>query len=179
MPDVIQPASSGRAKCRACREPIVKGEFRFGEQVANSFGEGDALHWFHLTCAADRRPEKLKAAIEAHEGELPDREALLETATLGVANGELRFVSHIEKAPTGRATCQQCRNKIDKSVWRVAVDRSPDGVTPMGGSVHLSCAVDHFGAPGLIQRLQRAAARLAPDDRAEALAAIAGLPSSG
>jgi hypothetical protein len=175
MSDVIQPASTGRSKCRACREAIVKGDFRFGEQVVNSFGEGDALHWFHMMCAADRRPDKVKAAIEAHEGELPDREALLEVASNGVANGELRFVSHIEKAPSGRATCQQCREKIDKGVWRVALDRSPDGVTPMGGSVHLTCAVDHLGSAGLAARLKRAAERLPPEDRDDALSAIAGL----
>lgn len=176
MADVIQQASTGRSKCRACREPIAKGAFRFGEQVPNSFGEGDATHWFHVACAADRRPDKLKQAIESYDGpEIPDRAALFETAEQGVLNGELRFVRQVEKAPSGRATCQECHDKIDKGTWRVAIDRSPDGVTPMGGSVHLTCAKAHLGETGLVPRLQRSASLLSPEERAEALTAIAAI----
>jgi len=43
MPDVLQPAPTGRAKCRGCAKPMTKGELRFGESVANPFAEGETL----------------------------------------------------------------------------------------------------------------------------------------
>ena len=57
MAHVIEPASSGRAKCRSCDQPIAKGELRFGERQPNAFGEGEMTLWFHLPCAAYARPE--------------------------------------------------------------------------------------------------------------------------
>jgi hypothetical protein len=48
VPHVIEPASSGRAKCRGCDRPIAKGELRFGERQPNAFGEGEMTLWFHL-----------------------------------------------------------------------------------------------------------------------------------
>ena len=41
MAHVIEHASSGRAKCRSCDQPIAKGELRFGERQPNAFGEGE------------------------------------------------------------------------------------------------------------------------------------------
>ena len=41
MPHVIEPAASGRAKCRGCGEKIAKGKLRFGERLPNPFGDGD------------------------------------------------------------------------------------------------------------------------------------------
>src|SRR5688500_16765560 len=38
---IIEPASSGRAKCRSCDQPIAKGELRFGERQPNAFGDGE------------------------------------------------------------------------------------------------------------------------------------------
>ena len=54
MAHVIEPAKSGRASCRTCREPIAKGELRLGEEVPNTFSDsGEATHvWHHLACAA-------------------------------------------------------------------------------------------------------------------------------
>ena len=56
MPHVIETASSGRAKCRGCGEKIAAGELRFGERLPNPFAEGETTHWFHLECAAFKRP---------------------------------------------------------------------------------------------------------------------------
>ena len=57
MGDVIEPAPSGRSKCRGCQRKIDKGELRYGEAVPNAFGAGDALHWYHPRCGAERLSE--------------------------------------------------------------------------------------------------------------------------
>ena len=72
MTHVIEPASTGRAKCRGCGEKIARGKLRFGERGPNPFGDGDATYWFHPTCAACRRPEILsKSACSFHVAVLP------------------------------------------------------------------------------------------------------------
>src|SRR6185369_8457164 len=67
MTSVIERATSGRAKCRACGQAISKGEERFGEALPNAYGEGESLFWFHLRCAACSRPESLLALLEQGE----------------------------------------------------------------------------------------------------------------
>ena len=70
---VIEPASSGRAKCRSCDQPIAKGELRFGERQPNAFGDGEMTLWFHLPCAAYSRPEPFLEAHGAAPDALPSR----------------------------------------------------------------------------------------------------------
>src|SRR6185503_12740697 len=126
MPDVIEPASTGRAKCRRCGGKIEKGMLRFGEAVANAFGEGEATHWFHVACAAESRPEKLDPVLRSTAVELPDREAIERAIKDGVENPQLVMIKHADRAPTGRATCQQCREKIEKGTLRVAIERETE-----------------------------------------------------
>lgn len=65
MSSVIEPAKTGRAACRGCRKRIAAGELRLGEGAPSSFGEGESMLWFHLPCAAYKRPEALLAALDA------------------------------------------------------------------------------------------------------------------
>ncbi|TXT54374.1 MAG: hypothetical protein BAJATHORv1_70074 [Candidatus Thorarchaeota archaeon] len=53
MPDPwrIEPAKSGRAKCRTCKQTIPKGELRIGEP---SYFDGKLTYkWHHLKCGRD------------------------------------------------------------------------------------------------------------------------------
>ena len=84
MDDVIETASSGRSKCRGCQQKIQKGELRYGEAVPNPFGSGEALHWYHLSCGAERRSESFLGALRAHMEELPEK-AELERRAVGQA----------------------------------------------------------------------------------------------
>ena len=43
MSHLIEPAASGRAKCRGCQRPIQKDELRFGERVPNPFADGETI----------------------------------------------------------------------------------------------------------------------------------------
>ena len=99
---MIEPAKSGRASCRTCREKIAKGELRFG-QVDYSFGDDGSYRWHHLTCAAKKLPVDLKESLDAYDGEVPDREAL-ETAMVEGRRGNA--FPRGELAPSGRAACR-------------------------------------------------------------------------
>src|SRR6185295_11671390 len=52
MPHLIEPAPTGRAKCRGCDARIAAGELRFGEVVPNPFAEAEA----RLGLAHERLP---------------------------------------------------------------------------------------------------------------------------
>ena len=89
VPDSIQAAPSGRAKCKGCGGAIAKGELRFGETGPNTYGEGEATAWFHLACAALMRPEKVGPVLEATTDELPERAWLTQTVGFGLEHRRL------------------------------------------------------------------------------------------
>jgi len=168
MTDLIEPATTGRAKCRRCAGKIEKGSWRFGETVPNAFGEGDATRWFHLMCAAEKRPEKLREALAGSNLEIPDRAALEKVIEDGVRNPSLAGVKHADRAPTGRASCQECHAKIDKGELRVAIEREADAPAMATTSyLHAACASKHLGESGLFDKLRRMSASLGPDALAE------------
>lgn len=164
--DVIEPASSGRATCRGCREKIAKGELRFGERLPSNFGDGDQTFWFHLACAAERRPVKVAAALTAFEGEVPGRAELEPIVDAGVKNPGLATILRAERAPTGRASCQVCREKIDKDALRVAFERDNEGTMPTAAYVHLACAPKLVAPAGLAGKLRRTSKELSPEELA-------------
>jgi hypothetical protein len=154
--DVIQTAATGRAKCRGCGAAIAKGQLRFGESLPNAYGEGEALHWFHLHCAAAMRPEKLLPALDSSPEGVPEREELQRVAAFGVAHPRLERLVRAERAPSGRAHCRTCRELIDKGEWRLSLQMFEDGRFSPIGSIHLQCAEAYFGTAAIADRLVRA-----------------------
>jgi NAD-dependent SIR2 family protein deacetylase len=173
MSDVIETAGTGRAKCRRCQQKIDKGALRFGEKVPNAFGEGEATHWFHLSCAAEKRPDKVAAALSAFEGELPERERIAAIAAEGSENPKLASIVHAERAPSGRATCQQCHEKIAKDELRISFEREAE---PMGiaatASIHARCGPAFFGSTGLLAKLERTSPELSAEELGELRTAL-------
>ena len=159
VPDSIQPAPTGRAKCRGCGKAIAKAELRFGETGPNSFGEGEATSWFHLACAALMRPEKLLPVLEASSDEQPDQALLLETARSGIEHHRLPRMLRVERASSGRAHCRSCRELIAKGDWRFALQMFEEGRPTPIGTIHASCAEAYFGTADVLPRAQR----LTPD----------------
>ena len=152
MAHTIEVAKSGRAGCRTCRNPIAKGELRFGEESANAFGEpGDmSYRWHHPKCAATKLPDELKSALATFEGEIPDREELDTLMAEAVANKPPPF-PYADRAPTGRARCQACGEAIAKGALRVAIERELDrgmGATKGAGYLHPACAAAYIEEQG-------------------------------
>ena len=168
MPHVIEPASSGRAKCRACGLPIAKGELRFGERQANAFGEGEMTLWYHLPCAAFARPEPF-LELAAADGNAP--QPLVAAARFGIEHRRVPRIHGAERAPTGRARCRSCKELIAKDDWRIALVFFEEFRFDPGGFVHAGCAQAYFETIDIIERVRRfspalGAAEVAELDRA-------------
>lgn len=179
MPHVIEPAASGRAKCRGCGALIPKGEMRLGERLPNPFGDGEMTLWFHLACAAYKRPEPLLAALEA-AGELPDNAEWLEReARRGIAHRRLPRIHGAERSPTGRARCRSCRELIGKGTWRIPLLYYEEGRFEPSGSIHLHCSRSYFDTNDVLDRLVHFTPGLSAGDLEEIRADLAGAESPG
>jgi hypothetical protein len=170
--DVIEPASSGRASCRGCGANIDKDALRFGERVPNAFGEGEASLWFHVRCAAFRRPEKLAACLAEATIDLPDREELARLAQEGIAHHRLPRLTRLERSKSGRAKCRHCQQTIDKGVWRFVLEIWEEArFTPIGFA-HVTCSTDYFGLKPLMPRLVGWQPELTEEERREVAALL-------
>jgi poly(ADP-ribose) polymerase-like protein len=169
MAHVVEPASSGRAKCRSCDRPIAKGELRFGERQPNAFGEGEMTLWFHLPCAAYSRPE----AFLTVESAVPDT-TLAAAARFGIEHRRVPRLHGAERAPTGRAHCRSCKELIDKGSWRIAIVFFEEYRFNPGGYIHVQCAREYFGSVELGERIRH----FSPELDEAALAEIAAVMAS-
>ena len=164
MSHVIEPALSGRAKCRGCDRPIAKGELRLGEREPNPFGEGEMTIWFHLLCGAFKRPEVLLEVLPETELELPDPDGLQSIAELGIAHERLPRANGAQRSPSGRARCRSCRELIEKETWRIPLSYFEMGRFQASGNVHAKCAQEYFGTVKLIDRVRHFSPDLEQDE---------------
>jgi len=141
MPHLIEPASSGRSKCRGCAKAIAKGELRFGERLPNPFAEGDQTLWFHPLCAAYKRPEPL---LETLGAPVPDREALERAARASAAHKRVPRIDGAERSPTSQARCRECKQPVEKGAWRIRLVWYEEGRFTPSGYVHLACRESYF-----------------------------------
>jgi Poly(ADP-ribose) polymerase and DNA-Ligase Zn-finger region len=167
MAHVIEPASSGRAKCRGCGERIAKGTLRLGERLPNPFGEGELTLWFHLACAAYKRPQPFLEAVQTATDEIEDRLALEAAARHGVAHRRVPRIDGIQRAPSARANCRSCHEPIEKGAWRIRLVYYVEGRFEPSGYVHLRCAPAYFETTAVIDRLKHFSPGLAESDLAE------------
>lgn len=149
MPHMIESAKTGRASCRSCKQAIEKATLRFGEEVPNAFSPGEmTFQWHHLKCASEKRPAALKQALETTELDIPEKEELLKTCEVSGKNQKPTNFPYAEHAPTGRASCMGCSEKIEKGDLRVAVEKELDAGAFAGksaGYLHPACAPEHTG----------------------------------
>jgi len=146
MEDRIERARSGRSACRTCKEKIAKGELRFGVAYKSRYDEGDkfSFAWHHLPCAARAAPDKLKATLDAYEGEVSNRGELEKLAAEALPKKvkEKRSYPYAERAPSARSKCIGCDGLIDKGHFRFVVEREVDAGSFMAlapGFVHIKC----------------------------------------
>jgi hypothetical protein len=176
MAHTIEPAASGRARCRGCGERIAKGELRLGARLPNPFVDGELTLWFHLVCGAYKRPQAyLDAAAETRE-DIDDSEWLEAEAKRGLEHERLHRLNGAERAPTKRARCRSCRDPIDKGAWRISLvfyDEEEGRFEP-AGFIHPKCSKEYFGTNDVIARLQHFSPDLGPNDVEELRAELKG-----
>jgi hypothetical protein len=163
----FEPASSSRAKCRGCGEGIAAGELRFGESLPNPFGDGEMTLWFHLDCAAFKRPEPFLETLEGRSEPLEGQERLASEARQGIVHRRLPRIDGAGRAPTGRAQCRSCRAPIDKGAWRIALVFYEEGRFAASGFVHAGCAQAYFETIDILPRVRRFSPGLREEDLAE------------
>jgi hypothetical protein len=169
MAHTIEPAKTGRAKCRGCGQLIAAGTLRLGERVPNPFGDdGDETTiWFHVSCAAFLRPEAFLSVVESAADAIPDRETLVREAHLGVTHRRLPRATVAERASTGRATCRSCKQPIEKGSWRLALVYFDDGRLSPSGFIHVGCAKEYLETTEIFGRLKHFSPQLTEADLAE------------
>jgi hypothetical protein len=161
---VIAAAATGRAKCRGCGGKIAALELRLGERLPNPFADGETTHWFHLDCAAFKRPEPFLEALAGREEPLDDRDRLEREARRGLAHRRLPRIDGAERAPSGRAACRSCREPVPKDAWRIRLVFYEDGRFVPAGYVHARCARAYFETTDVLARVQRFAPDLCAAD---------------
>jgi hypothetical protein len=166
MPHVIEPAASGRSKCRGCSRPIERGELRFGECLPNPYAEGDTMLWFHPACAACKRAEPFLEALGTTPAELPDREKLEHLARRTLTHQRLARIDGAERARSGQAMCRSCRQPIARGCWRVRLVFYQEGRFAPGGYVHLDCRKDYFETDDILDAVLHFSPSLNQEERA-------------
>lgn len=170
----IEPASSGRAKCRGCGKAIAKGELRLGERLPNPFADDSLMTlWFHLQCAAFKRPEVILEALDAHDDEVPDADRFRSQAAQGTEHRRLPRVDGVQRDPSGRATCRNCRERIEKNTWRIGLVFYEEGRFNPSGYIHAGCANEYLGTSEILERLRHFSPDLTDGDAAEISKALA------
>jgi len=174
MPDRIELASSGRARCRACRKAIAKGQERFAEAAPNPLAEGETQYYYHLECAAERRPKLFSALYATLQPPRTDLEPLAAAAALATAHHRLERLGVIERAKSARANCRFCRELIEKEAWRVALQPIEEGRVGAWGFIHLACVTGYTGVKPSLERLLRYS-ELTDDARSEIDSALTAM----
>jgi poly(ADP-ribose) polymerase-like protein len=142
MGHVLEPATSGRAKCRACQRAIAQGELRFGERLPNPYAEGEMTLWFHPACAGFQRPEAVLALLAESPAAVP--EELARAARTAASHRRLARIAGAERAPSSQAKCRLCHAPIEKASWRIRLVFWEEGRSTAGGFLHLACRREYF-----------------------------------
>jgi hypothetical protein len=175
MPDRIEVAATGRARCRACRRVISKGEERFAEAAPNPVAEGETQHYYHVACAAERRPKPFAALVSALDPPRAELASCLGAAQLATTHHRLERLGVLERSKSARASCRECREPIEKDGWRVALQPIEDGRLGAWGFVHLRCVAAYTGVKPSAERLLRYS-ELTPEEAREITEMLAVLP---
>jgi DNA-directed RNA polymerase subunit N (RpoN/RPB10) len=167
MPHVLEPAASGRSRCRGCGRPIARDELRFGERVPNPFAEGETTLWFHPACAAHKRPEPFLETLGTAPADLPDRASLERSGRNALRHRRLPRIDGAERSPSGQAKCRSCREPIARGTWRIRLVFFEEGRFQPSGFVHLDCRRDYFEHEDVLEPVLHFSPDLSDEDRAE------------
>jgi ribosomal protein L37AE/L43A len=170
MPHTIEPAKTGRAKCRGCGQPIAAGALRIGERVPNPFADEEGAEttlWYHVACAALLRPTVFLEVAPSAPAPIEGEADLAREAALGVAHRRLPRATAVSRAASGRAVCRACKATIAKDAWRIALVFFEDGRFAPSGFIHLGCAPGYLETADVFGRLKHFSPALSDADWAE------------
>ena len=120
--------------------------------------------WFHLPCAAYKRPEVLLETLDLHGTEVDGDEELRQIARPGIEHRRLPRVDGAGRSPTGRARCRNCREVIEKDSWRIGLVFYEEGRFNPSGYIHLLCSAEYLGTADIFDRLRHFSPKLTDDD---------------
>ena len=130
-------------------------------------------HWFHLWCAAFRRPEALLATLPDAIVKIDGKDQLVHEAELGVAHRRLARLSTAERASSGRATCRACKELIAKDTWRIALVFYEEGRFVPSGFVHVGCVPTYCETTEVMPRVRQFSPALTDSDAVEIVGQLA------
>ena len=116
--------------------------------------------WFHLPCAAYKRPEPFLelldgfGAEEVAEDELQVAQALRPAAEFGIAHRRVPRLDKVDRAPTGRGRCRHCRELIGKDGWRIGLVSFEEHRFQPSGYIHAGCAEAYFETSDVLERIR-------------------------
>jgi hypothetical protein len=154
----------------------VAGELRFGESVPNPFADGETTHWYHVECAALKRPEPFLETVATAAEPLPDAERLVAEAQRGVARRRLPRINGAERSPSGRAQCRSCHQTIAKGAWRITLVFWEDGRFQPSGFIHAACSQPYFETADVLPRVKRFSPDLSDDELRDLERELEGAP---
>jgi hypothetical protein len=165
MTHVFEASATGRSKCRGCKQPLQKGEWRFGERLPNPFGDGEVTHWFHPMCAAYKRPAALLDGLAATGDADIDRVELERIARATLRQDRLARIDGAERSPSGQARCRHCHEPIPRGEWRIRLVFHEEGTFSPSGFIHLACRLAYFETPDILEHVLHFSRELAADER--------------
>ena len=159
----IEPAKSGRSKCKECQEKILKDTIRVGSPYQFTSPSGTELtgySWYHLGCTPGYIiPEALSFLKEnpfeddnQQKDTLSTLEQMFKDKPKRKSQGQRIDKSpFFEYAKSSRGKCQKCEEKIEKGVIRVAeslmVELDEGRKFPSHKYYHQDCYFDHTEDP--------------------------------
>lgn len=155
-PPIVEYSKSSRAGCRGCQEKIEKGLPRIG--IPSTFTrEGGreirTYQFYHPSCLYPNqllqyREELRNEVIPASNLTADDKKQVLKDLESPSSEQDKRELKprppYFETSKSGRGKCQECSNKIEEGIVRVARREGevllPDGRKILGKSLyHVGC----------------------------------------
>ena len=132
-------------------------------------------HWFHLKCAALKRPDPfLETTSDAGHGvESGELDELRKAAKGGLEHRRVPRIDAAKRSPSGRARCRHCREMIEKAAWRISLVFYEEGMFNPAGFIHLACGGKYFETTDILDRISHFSPDLSTDDLQEIAASLA------
>jgi hypothetical protein len=147
---------------------------RFGERLPNPFAEGEMTLWFHLVCAAYKRPDSFLETLKEANANVPDRTSLEEKANTSLTHRRLPRIDGAERSPTAQAKCRSCKQPIEKGAWRIRLVFFEEGMFSPGGFVHSHCRTEYFETNSVTDRVVHFSVNLSQEELQELREALEG-----